>query len=757
MKCEQQGLIPEKSLHSDEIEVEITKQAKRNKPVTVMRCPLSATSLLIPKIDSYPELRLSFIDMHDKDKALLYRVVVAAYNYAFLHEFAALSSKDIVRRQASLFVQWLNTAKIANRHNVLKEYEAYMFDKRNNHGGSSALVGLKTLFTYAFENEEFYKSITTAEHIFLQELIKTKISPNLNKKQISLASYFGALDWLRDESKGVGVKLYNVFASPKLTVASLKCLASVLIIELHQAKVALRAFLLEHNILQDDFDECSFKDLGRKDRGYNVGCAVYDIFRAYHVVECPSAALETAMALVTLSNAQPRYLNKCLSALDYDEAFRETFLNQNYSLSKGKLGFCFKDSSVGIGLPLNVLHQLADPEAPYPVTTIESLMFTWLMSSLTVQPSDIPKLTKNEFRLFKVGGKVTSIESEYFKGRANAIHSTRTLSVKKIEGKALLTYLEQHPTEQLTPHDGGFIISSGVNSVVGMLMRYINLGNIDKELKITHQREGDTPMIMPLALKALVQYGVHTENVVSAPKKIEISERRALVEQSGTPCQKQLFALSAIKNSAVHAYSDPYTLHYLINRNSHTNQTEKDSYLTADNEEWMNACGRVTRSVMLDLINNVFDLNFSGLKDKEQEKAKVAFNTEFASVTESISYESEEMFARLQVITGQEKGVVNEIGVLSHSATGEGVFAPIYVLDSPVTVCKMRNYIHEFEQQYKKLLCSNPDFLYQTVLPTVEWMERVLSELSRESLHKGEALFKKMKSSDVSMSVFHSI
>lgn len=757
MQNEQQKLVKETPLHSDEIEAEISTQAKQNTPVTAMRIALNATSLLIPATPNRSESRLSFTDTQNKDKGVLYRVLVAAYNYAFINEFASLSSKETISRQASHFVEWLNTVKITNRYKILKEYEAYMFDKRNNHGGPSDLIRLKTLFTYAFEDEMFDKSLATDERVFLQELMKTKNSPNLNKKQISLASYFGALDWLRDENKGVGGKLYNVFASPKITVTSLKCLASVMIIELHQAKVALRAFLLEYDALQNPINEESYKKLPQSKKKGQIGRVMHDIVRVYQTMKSPSEALQTAIALLILSNVQPSYADTCLSVMDNEEGFQKTFLNRDGSLSRTKCERHFGLDILGVGFSMCALRQLASPEEPFPISKIESVMFNWLMGSLTVQPTDIPKLTKNNFRLFKVGSKVKSIECEYFKGRANAIHNTRTLSVKKIEGKALLTYLEQHTTEQLTSYTGDLTISSGINSLTGALIRFIELGNIDKALKVAHQRLGDIPMIAPQALKALIRHGIHTSNVVPNRKSVELSERRTLVDQSGTPCQKELFGLQAIKNSAVHAYSDPYTLHYLVNRNSHTNQTEKESYLTADNEEWMNASGRVTRSVMLDLINNVFDLNFSGLKDKEQDKAKAAFNSEFASVTEYVSYKSEEMFARLKVVTGQEKGVINEVGVLSHYAVGKEVFAPIYVLDSPVTVCKMLNYIHEFEQQYKKLLCRNPDFIYQTALPTVEWLERVLSELSRESLHKGETLFKEMKSSGVSMSVFHSI
>ncbi|TOE64295.1 hypothetical protein CGJ38_24390, partial [Vibrio parahaemolyticus] len=71
---------------------------------------------------------------------------------------------------------------------------------------------------------------------------------------------------------------------------------------------------------------------------------------------------------------------------------------------------------------------------------------------------------------------------------------------------------------------------------------------------------------------------------------------------------------------------------------------------------------RITREVMFDLINNVFDLDFEGLTEIELEKAQKAFNEELTALTDTVSYKKEEMVARLRVVTGQEKGQVNEIG-----------------------------------------------------------------------------------------------
>lgn len=750
------------NLDSDQIEAEIRKKHRREKPVAFMRQSLNSTSLVIPELPAVPGRHLVFKDVQHKDKALLYRLVVVAYNFAFTNEFASVSAKQVVSSTALNFVAWLGDAKIDNRYKILKEYEAYMFDKRNNHGGLSELKSLKRLFFYAGEDVEFDASFSIEERQFLADLSGTKVSPNVNKKQLSLASYFGALDWLRDEQLGVGPSLYNVFASPKITVNSLRCMVSTVLLEVYEAKMALRNFLSEQNLMSDyvSMDDDKYKSANGPTRNYYTAKSICNILSAYYKISTPSLPLQNSMSLLLLSNSSDKGVIVTQKALDGEDAMRDVFFNPMKGVGAGKINkrkaeACLTSLTDGHLLSLEVLQQLSMPQKPMPITLIEQQMFTWLMASLAVQPSDIPKLTKNNFRRLTVGGKVTHIECEYFKGRANAIHGTRNLSTKKIEGKALLTYLNQNTGIHLTSRIDKLYILNGNRSLPGLLVNTLSLPCMNKALRVAHERLGGLPMIMPMALKSLCKNGVNLNNVGSS--RINVEVRRKKVANSGTPCPHCLFGLQLIKNSAVHAFSDPYTLHYLINYNSHTPKTEKTNYLVEGNESWMNGAGRVTRTVMLDLINNVFDLDFTGLKEAEKTQKKIDFNNEFASVTEAVSYKSEEMLSRLKVVTERGKGAINEVGVMSRSSVKDEAFAPIYVIDSPVTVCKMKNYLHEFTKHYKKLLGQNPSYFYKTALPTVEWVSQTLQRLSKSSVTDGTKLFENMQRSGVSMTVFHSI
>lgn len=752
-------------LTSTEHETRIKKAHAQKQSIKMFRVSLNTTFLTFPKEFKMPARQLELTDTKNLIKATLYRAAVAAYNYAFFNETAAMHSREVVCRVIPDFVNWLNIKDVGNKYTLLKEYETDWFESRGNHGGPSPLMRLNTaLFNYAYEESEFIQRLTIDDANFMKELSATKISVQSHKRHDSLASYFGAMPWLRDEEVGIGSDLYRVLASPKLTISSLKALVSTVILEFYEAKVSLREFLLSHPTLVENMHYVITKnkqgDLCTRGRKILMGQNIYSLFEAFHEFSSPSDTLSKAMSLLAVSSlttmgmAYRQDLTKSRTSLyqlfKYNQKNKEKSgelspdcLNNYFSLS-------FLDSSPMFSMP--ILVQLSNPDAPLPITEVEQLMFSWLMATLTVQPDDIKKLKIDDFRLMKIGQKVTDIECMYFKGRANRIHTTRSLTTRKIEGKALLLYLNQHQDRKLQLFEGlpPCNIPGGC-SVMGNLTFAISLPFMNTALQKAHQSLGDVPISIPKAISSLVLHGVSALN----PKGLT----KEAISKAKTFCKKEIFGLKAIKNSAVHANSDPYTLQYLINRNSHSNQTEKKHYLTQDNEEWINSSGRITRSVMFDLINNVFALDFSSAKDEKTFKQEVAnFNFEFRSISHSISSKSEDMLARLQVVTEQQRGRISEVGVMSYSAKPLMQFAPIYILDSPVTVCKMRNYLYEFSNSYKKLLRQNPDYFYQTVLPTVEWMERVIStKLSPESIKKGDALFENMKRSGMSMRVFHSI
>ena len=546
------------ALESELLEDQIFSELQTRSPPLSHTYPLNSNSIVLQEIAGtrLKERKLVFVDINDTTKAFLYRVVIAAYNYAYVSEFAPKSAKITVEQYGVRFVKWLNEERILNRFKALKEYEKYHFDLLGNHGGYSVLSKLRAILSYAYEFDEFRLTLTTDEAELFRKLKGTSISPNLNKKQISLASYFGALDWLRRDDVGVGNQLYLTLASAKLTVNSLKWTASTIIIKLFESKVALQQLLVESGFTANDFRPIGERSLTTSGKKVHIGKLIYRLIESFHTLDKKSVDFRNALELLILSNATcVTNFEKISSALTSNEIFKEIFHNKYRNKENGfSASFAernFKSSIDGSLLSINFISRLLDTKKSMPITELEKLMFSWLMASLTVQPSDIPKLSCNSFRKLMVGGRVGHIECEYFKGRSNAIHKTRTLSTRKIEGKALLIYLEQHENKKIqtftaiTPD-----ILSGLRSIYGNLVAFLELPYIKQHMETSHLQNGESPIILPTVLKALKSYQY---------KRTE----------------GHLFGLQAIKNSAVHAYADPYTLHYLINRNSHSNKTEK--------------------------------------------------------------------------------------------------------------------------------------------------------------------------------------
>ncbi|MFW1158648.1 hypothetical protein [Vibrio parahaemolyticus] len=748
--------IDELSLTSVEIEELVSKDFKRNSKIALPKQPFSTKSLIVPRGNSTARYTLSMTDWAHPDKVLLYKAMIAAYNYAFFDKSASISAKGTVSVAARHFIEWLNVHQVDNRYEILKRYETERMDATGNHGGQSPLLRVITTLNYALDSVEFQAEVSVDDYRFLTELNKTKVSPNLNKKQISLASYFGELDWLRREDIGVGRKLYSTIASPKLTINSLSLTAATIILEMSKYKSVLMSLIKKASPEISVWIDVDYSLMSKWKRSECIGNALYLLISAYHQNANKFLHGKNALNALLISNSSTENAYRLsLNSLNSQESCDNVFLTGIGNKRKVNSEFCGKNiTSVSTGclFSLRVLRSLFHGDTKI-VTNIENLMFGWLMASLAVQPSDISKLTLQSFRKIRVGGRISQVECEYFKGRAKVFHTTRSLSSREIEGMALLTYLDLMSDSSSLYNHSNLTVGGKMRSITGTFKYLLQSEGINNSLRTMHSKR-NIPYVVPSVYCALTESGIHLQNVVPNAQKTPKEDRLKLVKNSKSPCQVSLFGLMAIKNSAVHALSDPYTYHYLINRNSHTNKTEKVSYLTEDNEEWMNSSGRITREVMQDLIQNVFDLGYS----REQRDRVAAFNSEFMVVSEGISYKAEDMNKRLRLVTGEVKGKVDEVGVLSLSVKNDDEpLSPIYVLDSPLTVLRMHNYLHEFNKNYKKLLTANPEFLFKTVMPTVEWMENTLNKMSKKSQQLGREQFDEMVKNGVVMSVFHSI
>jgi hypothetical protein len=202
------------------------------------------------------------------------------------------------------------------------------------------------------------------------------------------------------------------------------------------------------------------------------------------------------------------------------------------------------------------------------------------------------------------------------------------------------------------------------------------------------------------------------------------------------------FKLSHIKNSSIHARSDNYDPSQLINYNSHSNKTERDSYLSEQNEDWKNNCGRITRAIMNDLLANVLSTKHD----------RVKFNSEFTHAAEDIHRKRDEVLAVMKVVSKRDTGDVKDISIsdigTSQLATDNDDPADTrYIIDCAESVMRIKHYLAQAEKHCKSIALNSPDFLFYEMLPTVEWMESLLFQrkFSNESIEQGDSMFAKYK------------
>lgn len=168
---------------SAEIEKALSSEFKKKQPITSLALPFSVRSISIPRCGGCAAYTLLMTDTKDPDKTIIYKAMIAAYNYVFFDKSAAISAKIRFSQTAKPFIEWLNAHKVENRYEALKLYETDRMDELGNHGGESPLIGLKTVLGYAIESESLIKELSSEEYAYLIKLRKEKPTPNLNKSQ----------------------------------------------------------------------------------------------------------------------------------------------------------------------------------------------------------------------------------------------------------------------------------------------------------------------------------------------------------------------------------------------------------------------------------------------------------------------------------------------------------------------------------------------------------------------------------------------
>ncbi len=366
-----------------------------------------------------------------------------------------------------------------------------------------------------------------------------------------------------------------------------------------------------------------------------------------------------------------------------------------------------------------------------PKTVGEQTIFSWIMAYQTVQPSDIQKLKLKDFSFVRRNnGRITHIDLEYFKGRANSIHQVRTLETSSLLGTVVLNYIEDFANATQNDRERKLIDKTDT-SFTALINMFESCGHeirnsIDNNLK----KEKASPVFIESML-TILRTGIRQNN------------RKQNVSDYSETCERRVhtycFGLSAIKNSSIHSRSDTFTPTQLINFHSHTDEVERTYYLSESNVEWLNRSGLITRSVMNDMTANLF---------RASDEERAVFNSEFTRAVETINTKKNDTLARLKLITGEADGQISDLGFVKKQPSVKGDTPDaIYLLDTPETVLKLLHYRAEAERLHHFLVASAPEFLLFTVLPTTEWIEELFDKksFSKSSTDQGQALYQGFK------------
>jgi hypothetical protein len=731
------GLSTDDAVMDDMLAEEQQLQASfsRSKPVTAIA--ITPTRIVLPDGPGIRQSNNVFECINEHvDAKLLFSCLAVALNDVRTHpkQYAPSKSRSI-SLAIQAFIPWLNNHTVDNRNRatIVKDFETFRVNECEVQPQSSQAAGVLDTLRVGLAVKGFKDKRSKLEVAYLRNIVdKTKLSKNSVPKQTTLTNYFGHTQWIREYMDN---ELFNRVASPKALMASFSITVATLMLEAQRLLDELEQYCINHKITTDILRiERTIKRDGPHQLALlrhliNIFCQGY----SNNTPDC------IKVMLFDISNSTSYQDN--LRRLKSGEQIATNAIRTDIKTVS-------QDASLfSYDIVLAVVQRAEQKQlgtidiAPIPVTPLEQICFIWLMAWQAVQPSDIAKLAKSDFRFMeRSNGSVTHISCEYYKGRAHDYKETPLLAASDIEGKAVISYIQR---KKLATDDSTALVSlpklcnaqvcgptTFINSIFNLATFPVIHTNILSQLSIR-----DASSVLLDSINTLMSHGLTR----SAWRRD--GSREAFLAQVDNPIPGEWFGLESIKNSAVHSRSDKYRIGHLVNYDSHENETARDSYNTAENQEWLNNCGRVTRSVMHDLAINILSPS-----------SDLVFNGDFTQALEVINDKKNDVLSRLKVVT-KTTGKTNELGMIDKHVSVEDDYPDtLYLLDTAETYVQMQHYLAQGLKHYQQLLMSNPVFLEYTVLPTCEWIEVVFNAsnlkqangkgFSKKTVKAGEDMYK---------------
>lgn len=671
-----------------------------------------------------------------RKKMIFSSIYTAHFLYFYTEEFPK-NRPHSFNCDIPMFINYLNDYDInkKNQIDILKDYETYRVTVDKVKPKSTGLPFILVCIKDALDYKRFSNQLHDSDYSYLYTLTKTKVAPGTDTTQVTMTEWFGRHTWLRRDDCGIGHNLFTRLASPKIVVSSFISTSITTLLVIQSAKDELISLFRTAEWNLGDIPVLKEKDKFETYAKYvthrhNCFSDVMNHLRiSYHEYDGDKEKLLNALKIITCELTNNHRVDDVIWRFKNNREIITSLHNKNVPMaSVGEFMFSYSFMRELINFATSENHKAV------PVCKAEQILFAWIMAYKTVQPSDISKLSLSDFRFVRRrNGQITHIDLEYFKGRSGVFHTVKTLETRTDIGKAVLRFLNDkgcidENTNLIKKVPSSLAI--GRNSELSRLLRFCYMG-IRNEIEIKLEKEKISPVFLE-AISVLIEKGTRYDS-----KTHKMKDFHATVDY---PLEKNIFGLSMIKNSAIHARSDTFNPTQLMNYHSHTNETERKSYLSPQNEEWLNNCGRITRSVMQDLTVNLF---------RASQKGQKLFNSEFVKASTIIDNKRDEVLAKMKLVTGTDDGNIDEFGFVQLKEKNDVTdhIDTVYMYDSSHTVMKLKHYIEEVRKKYKLLMDNAPEYLLFTVLPTVEWIEVLFEQkkFQKRSVKRGNEIFNEYK------------
>lgn len=693
---------------------------------------ITPTRIVLPVGDGIRQSNNVFecTNEHADAKLLFSCLAVALHDVRTLPTKYTPSKLRAISEVIMTFVPWLNRHTINghNRATIVKDFETFRVNECKVKPQSSLAQVTLAALRIGLTIKGFKKKLLQSEVMYIRNIVdNTKLSKNGVPNQVTLSNYFGQSQWIREYMDN---DLFNRIASPKALMASFSITVATLMLAAQRLLDDLELHCIKYKITTD------MLKIGRvnKKESAHLNAVLRHLINTF----CKSYNCNTPECIKSMlfDISNPEAYQDNLRRLKNDERLVKNAFRTDLNTVHQNAAIFNYDTILAVVKRAEQKQLGATDIPPMPVTKLEEICFTWLMAWQAVQPSDIAKLKKSDFRFMeRSNGTFTHVSCEYYKSRAHEVKKTPMLAVSDVEGEAVLRYIQR----KILPNDSDTVLVSLTN-----LSRTSACGSttyLNQLFRLTASPVIHTKVLRELAKREATSVLLETVNTMMSHgitcsswrrqtglKNASVETFRAHVD---TPLHLSWFGLEAIKNSAVHSRSDKYRIGHLVNYDSHANKTAGDNYNTAENQEWINNCGRTTRSVMHDLRINVLSPS-----------SDLVFNGDFTQALEVINDKKNDVLSRLKLVTNTT-GSTNEIGMIKgHKPVEDDLSDTLYLLDTPETYVRMQHYLDEAQKHYKQLLMSNPVFLEYTVLPTCEWIE-VIFNASNEKVPNGKGFIHK--------------